>query len=73
MDWSTGKLHRLHFDERQVLQDRSAQIDLSDKGPNPLRFGEETMFINAAIMNLRYQPTNAPWVVDVDLPMRGAE
>jgi len=73
MDWSNGKLHRLQFDERQILQERSAQIDLSDKGPNPLRFGEETMFINAAIMNLRYQPTNAPWVVDVDLPMRGAE
>ncbi|OQU98178.1 Calcineurin-like phosphoesterase superfamily domain-containing protein [Cladophialophora immunda] len=33
-----------------------------------LEFGRETLFVNASIMNLRYRPLNAPWVVDVMLP-----
>jgi hypothetical protein len=32
-----------------------------------IRPGKETIMINAAIMNLSYQPTNAPWLVDLDL------
>lgn len=28
---------------------------------------KETVMINAAIMNLSYQPTNSPWLVDLDL------
>jgi hypothetical protein len=34
----------------------------------PLKFGKETLMVNAAIMNLKYKPTNAPWVVELDLP-----
>lgn len=30
--------------------------------------GEETIFINASIMNLLYQPTQKPWIVDLMLP-----
>ncbi|OAP55370.1 hypothetical protein AYL99_10343 [Fonsecaea erecta] len=33
-----------------------------------LEFGRETLFVNASIMNLRYRPANAPWLVDVMLP-----
>ncbi|KIW93538.1 uncharacterized protein Z519_06143 [Cladophialophora bantiana CBS 173.52] len=33
-----------------------------------LNFGRETLFVNASIVNLRYKPLNAPWVVDVMLP-----
>ncbi|EXJ69544.1 uncharacterized protein A1O5_07580 [Cladophialophora psammophila CBS 110553] len=33
-----------------------------------LNFGRETLFVNASIVNLRYRPMNAPWVVDVMLP-----
>jgi len=36
-------------------------------------FGEETLMINASIMNLQYQPTNSPWVVDLLLPKIGSE
>lgn len=34
----------------------------------PIKYGEETLMINAAIMNLQYKPTNAPWLVELDLP-----
>ncbi|KAG9235206.1 ser/Thr protein phosphatase family protein [Amylocarpus encephaloides] len=33
-------------------------------------FGEETVMVNAAIMDVRYRPVNAPWVVDLVLKMR---
>jgi len=26
--------------------------------------------VNAAIMTLRYKPVNAPWLVDLDLPIK---
>jgi hypothetical protein len=34
----------------------------------PINFGKETLMVNAAVMNLSYKPTNAPWLVDLDLP-----
>ena len=34
----------------------------------PITFGKETLMVNAAIMNLSYQPTNAPWLIDMNLP-----
>jgi len=33
-----------------------------------LEHGSETLFVNASIMDLRYRPINAPWIVDLDLP-----
>lgn len=40
-----------------------AKVDARD-----LAFGKETLFVNASIMNLRYQARNAPWCVDLLLP-----
>jgi hypothetical protein len=34
-----------------------------------VRPGKETIMINAAIMDLSYQPTNSPWLIDLDLQM----
>lgn len=34
----------------------------------PIKFGKETLMVNAAIMNLSYKPTNSPWLVDLELP-----
>jgi Icc-related predicted phosphoesterase len=34
----------------------------------PIKFGKETLMVNAAIMNLSYRPTNSPWLVDLELP-----
>jgi hypothetical protein len=35
-----------------------------------VRHGESTFFVNASIMDVSYKPVNAPWVVDLDLPLR---
>ena len=40
-----------------------ATIDARD-----LESGRETLFVNACIVNLKYRPANAPWVVDLMLP-----
>ncbi|KIX96272.1 uncharacterized protein Z520_08050 [Fonsecaea multimorphosa CBS 102226] len=49
--------------EEQVRQMCAGPVDARG-----LEFGTETLFVNASIMNLRYRPVNAPWVVDVMLP-----
>ena len=38
-------------------------------GPSnwPIESGKETLMVNAAIMNLEYEPTNAPWLVELEL------
>ncbi|KAJ9614619.1 hypothetical protein H2200_002756 [Cladophialophora chaetospira] len=40
-----------------------AMVDARD-----LKFGKETLFVNASVLNLKYQARNAPWVVDILLP-----
>lgn len=54
------------------LKERSVRLDVSKDASLPLRFGEETLFINAAIMDVHYEPRNAPWVIHMDLPAEGA-
>ncbi|KAH7020064.1 Metallo-dependent phosphatase-like protein [Ilyonectria destructans] len=50
----------------EMSQQRGAYIDLSE-GPNRLAVGEQTLFVNAAIMNMRYRPVQLPWLIDVEL------
>ncbi|KAG7132967.1 rhamnogalacturonate lyase C like protein [Verticillium longisporum] len=57
---------------RKMYEEKCAPLDISSSGPSPLRFGEQTLFLNAAIMDIHYHPTNVPWLVDVDLPVSGA-
>ncbi|TVY73133.1 Metallophosphoesterase domain-containing protein [Lachnellula suecica] len=33
----------------------------------PIEFGKQTLMVNAAIMDGKNQPTNDPWVIDLDL------
>jgi len=35
-----------------------------------IRVGKDTLMVNSAIMTVRYQPENTPWVVDLDLPSK---
>jgi len=70
MDWVNRKFNRMRIDRDQVFEDRAAKLDLSSDSGEAITFGKETLFINAAIMNFRYKPVNAPWVVDLDLPFR---
>ncbi len=68
MDWNREISEPIHVNEKKGLSERSCYIDLSQNGKAPLRFGEETFFVNASIMNTHYNPRNAPWLVDLDLP-----
>ncbi len=69
MMWEEKKSEMVDTDEQKLKEERSAHVDVSRDGENPLEFGKETLFVNASIMNRRYNPTNAPWVVDLDLPL----
>lgn len=69
MDWSTKTSERIQIDREKISAERSAYIDLSDSGQAGLKFGDETLFVNASLLDLRYTPVNAPWVVDLDLPL----
>lgn len=55
-------------DMEDMLENRSAFYDISSQSQRPLRFGEETLFVNASICTIGYSPRNAPWVVDLHLP-----
>lgn len=64
-------MERVGVDRGRAIDERCVKLDLSAKGRRPLAFGEETAFVNAAIMNVNYRPANAPWLVDLDLPKIG--
>lgn len=36
---------------------------------NPLRFGEQTLFVNAAIQGSTDETASPPWLVDIELPL----
>lgn len=69
MNWSTRNSEKLRIDQTLVLEQRSAYLDLTESGRSPLKYGDETVFVNAAIMDKSYRPKNAPWVIDLDLPI----
>ena len=70
IDWRTKAFEQVETTKSQVFESRSASVDISEGGDKPLKWGRETLFVNASIMDVRYSPSNAPWVVDIDLPMR---
>ncbi|KAL1957427.1 hypothetical protein VTO42DRAFT_5995 [Malbranchea cinnamomea] len=55
-------------DREAELDNGYAYIDLSHESNKPLREGEETLFVNAAVVTRLYEPLNAPWLIDIDLP-----
>jgi predicted phosphodiesterase len=58
-------------DKIRALADLSeaggVHVDLVE-GETRLVPGEQTLFVNAAIMDVRYRPNQLPWIVDIDLP-----
>lgn len=44
-------------------------VDASSESTGPLKFGQDTLMVNASMMNLAYRPLQAPWIVDLDLPL----
>ena len=69
---SGPKLEDVPTDIEDMLENRSAFYDVSEGADNPLRFGDETLFINASVNTVRYEARNAPWVVDLELPLAAA-
>lgn len=51
----------------------SAKLVDVEGGWSERAFGESTLFVNAAIMDVEYKPVNAPLVVDLELPVAGRE
>lgn len=51
---------------KQICKDRGVLVDLTE-GENKIEVGKQTLFVNAAIMDMGYRPTQCPWIIDVDL------
>ncbi|KAH7316542.1 ser/Thr protein phosphatase family protein [Stachybotrys elegans] len=51
----------------EISKARGVHVDLT-AGEASLAAGQETLFVNAAIMDTGYKPSQPPWIVDVDLP-----
>ncbi|KAL2868871.1 40S ribosomal eS8 domain-containing protein [Aspergillus lucknowensis] len=70
-DYGSRTLRRreeeVSWDRERVLEERCAYVDVSSGSGRPLRRGEETLFVNASVVTVNYEPLNAPWVVDLDL------
>ncbi|KFA47834.1 hypothetical protein S40293_06444 [Stachybotrys chartarum IBT 40293] len=55
-------------DLADMSEARSIAVDLTgEEEAARVRAGEETLFVNAAIMDTGYWPSHLPWTVDVDL------
>jgi hypothetical protein len=54
--------------DKAVIERKAAYIDVSSESGRPLEYGKETLLINSSIMSRRYQPVQAGWIVDLDLP-----
>ncbi|GAM38162.1 40S ribosomal protein [Talaromyces pinophilus] len=69
-DWSSDNNTEVEEEDLEiVMKNRRRYIDLSSGAEEPLRYGEETLFVNASIVTVGYTTDNAPWVVDLDLPV----
>ncbi|KAH7358331.1 metallophosphoesterase domain-containing protein [Plectosphaerella cucumerina] len=56
----------------QALREAKCRpVDLTPGGDLSFTAGQQTLFVNAAIMDVAYRPRNAPWLVDIDLPRAG--
>lgn len=56
------EVERIEVVEKEVGEQRAVFVD--GRG---IRRGEQTLMVNAAIMDVGYSPVNAPFVVDLDL------
>jgi hypothetical protein len=68
--WEEGVegVERIEVDLEDAKEKRAVFVDVSEEKGRGLKDGEETLFVNAAVMDVMYRPVNAPWVVDLDLP-----
>lgn len=58
----------LETNVEEVSRKRCVNVDLTTKSGRPLNKGSESLLVNAAIMDVEYEPVNAPWLIELDLP-----
>nr|POE88432.1 metallophosphoesterase domain-containing protein 1 [Quercus suber] len=63
-----ARVEQINVDLGDAKARHAAYLDLSSSG-KALEKGSETALINAAIMDVTYKPSNAPWLIDIDLPV----
>lgn len=78
-EWKDGKyvsgmapdngVRPVPVDAAATTERHAAYLDMTSNGER-ITPGEQTALINAAIMDVKYRPVNAPWLVDMDLPSR---
>lgn len=61
------KAEAIKVKDEKAIQDRAVTVDISHGSKSAVRFGKDTLMVNASIMTLRYDPWNGPWLVDLDL------
>ncbi|KAF2766048.1 hypothetical protein EJ03DRAFT_278861 [Teratosphaeria nubilosa] len=64
-----SKVDDLRADLAEARENHAVRLDLSRTG-RALERGSQTALVNAAIMDVEYAAVNAPWLIDIDLPMR---
>jgi hypothetical protein len=55
---------------KEVVDRRAAYLDVSDSSPKPLKHGSESLLVNSCIMTSRYDPAQAGWLIDLELPLK---
>lgn len=55
---------------KEVIDRRAAYLDVSDSSPTPLKYGLESVLVNSSIMTQRYKPSQAGWLIDLELPLK---
>ncbi|CAD0050504.1 unnamed protein product, partial [Aureobasidium pullulans] len=67
---SIKSVETVEVDKKEVMEQRAVFVDASKEGGKEVIRGEQTLMVNAAIMNAEYHPVNAAFLVDVDLPLK---
>jgi predicted phosphodiesterase len=57
----------LSKEKRDELNEQRGVVVDTTEGEYALKTGQQTLFVNAAIMDRRYHPTQYPWIIDIDL------
>ncbi|THX34819.1 Metallo-dependent phosphatase [Aureobasidium pullulans] len=67
---SIKSVETVEVDKKEVMEQRAVYVDASKTSGKEVIRGEQTLMVNAAIMDAGYHPVNAAFLVDVDLPLK---
>ncbi|GAB7352841.1 hypothetical protein MBLNU459_g3450t1 [Dothideomycetes sp. NU459] len=60
-------------DLEKARKQRCAWVNVAEGSGKEIVRGRHTLLVNAAIVDVNYKPVNAPFLVDLDLPVVGSE